>query len=175
MKSLILAFIGSMVLSASRATAIPAFATTSLHAVRVTDAAGLLTNGTLDVSHFTTNNGRLWAVCKLKGVIGNIDIDEDCLVPITVGDCDGGTPRLTVKDAANEANAVEKPFHCDCITITFGSCSVNRLTFSLNLLPQQLQCTVPEYPSDVLCTVNRLCLDPTSRIEYIADAMNRLL
>ena len=97
MKSLILALVSGIVLSSfslEKNVAAGPKTLNPLHAVHVTDVAGLLTDGALDVSQFVVNNNRIWAVCKLKGIVGGLHIDVDCLVPITVGDCDGGI-RLT--------------------------------------------------------------------------------
>ena len=96
---MMLAFLAGMfVLTSYTKKATPSPTTINpLHSVQISDAAGLLIDGALDVSQFVVNNGKIWAVCKLKGKIGALPIYEDCMVPITVGDCDGGI-RLTAEE-----------------------------------------------------------------------------
>jgi hypothetical protein len=136
-----------------------------LHSISVTDEAGLLTNGTLDVVSFVANNGSLWAVCKVRGICGGIDIDEDCICPIVVDPCDEIPPRLN----SDETNA----FHCDCITIRFGSCTIRRLTgLCLNLNPANVQCTVNEFSATLLCTIHDT---PRFQTGLLASLLNQLL
>ncbi len=144
-----------------------------LHAVRVTDAAGLLVDGTLDVSQFVVNNGRLWAVCKLKGTVGVIHIDHDCIIPITVGDCDGGIRLNSADQLSNQSARIHD---CECLTITFEGCSVTpTITPTLLLNSEELPCTVQDFPGDVLCCTNRLIGTSGSSLHEICGCMNRLL
>src|ERR1700730_17370729 len=135
MKSLFLALMGGMIMSSfSSEKAVPAPKMISpLHSVQVSDAAGLLVNGTLDVSQFITNNGRLWAICKLRGIVCGIGIDHDCVIPVTVGDCDGGI-RLTSAGQQTSTTGTPKIHDCECLTITFESCDITpAITPSLRL------------------------------------------
>jgi hypothetical protein len=173
MKRMMMAFLGSILLiTSANATTTPlqpVTKTTSnpLHCVQVTDVAGLLVNCTLDVSHFLTQNGRIWAVCKLRGICGGLPIDEDCLVPITIGDCDGGIREIATGGSTT---------NCDCIIITFNSCTVNRLTgAALELLPQQVRCTAQEFPAEIICQISGGIREVTTPVEQIAGWMNQLL
>jgi hypothetical protein len=140
--------------------------TNPLHCVQVTDAEGRLVNGCYDVVRFAEQNGSLWAVCKLKGILDGVDIDEDCWVPITVGDCDGDIPpRLTSAGS----------FNCDCLVIRFGSCGIvnPRLTVTVN--PTQQSCTPADYPTQVICSIVTACGNVTNPRIVIASLMNQLL
>ena len=177
MKSLFLAFMGGMIMSSfSSEKAVPAPKTINpLHAVHVSDAAGLLVNGTLDVSQFITNNGRLWAVCKLRGIIGGIGCELDCIVPVTVGDCDGGN-RLTASGQQIGSTSTPRVHDCECLTITFESCVVNpTIGPSLTLNEEVLPCGVQDFPGDVLCCANRLIGTPGSSIYAICSCMNDMV
>src|SRR5690348_11909956 len=118
MKSMVMAFLACTLLGASvNAKQVEAKTTNNpLHSVQVSDAAGLLVNGTLDVSHFLVQNGRYWAYCKLRGIFCGIDINETCLVPITIGDCDGGIREIAATGETATSNT-----NCDCIIINFQS------------------------------------------------------
>src|SRR5437868_1976209 len=96
MKSMVLALIGSVALAASGTKGIAenvAVTTNPLHCVHVTEPSGRLINGCYDVSKFVNINGAIWAVCKLKGTLDGVDLDEDCEVPVTIQPCEGN-PRL---------------------------------------------------------------------------------
>src|SRR5689334_4629799 len=145
MKSMVMGLIGSIAMATSGAKeTTPAVTTNPLHCVQVTDVSGRLVNGCYDVSRFEEHDGSLWAVCKLKGVYDGVDIDEDCLVPITVGDCDGDIPpRLTGSGT----------FDCGCLVISFGSCGIGnpRLTaanpkLTIETNPTEQRCTPTDYP-----------------------------
>src|SRR3954469_13402060 len=114
MMSMIMGLIGMISISSQGTKQVsPKVVTTNpLHCVHVTDVGGHLVNGCYDVSRFVEQNGSLWAVCKLKGTCDGVDIEEDCLVPITVGDCNGGLPRLTQSGG-----------DCECLVIKFGNCT----------------------------------------------------
>jgi hypothetical protein len=180
MKSLFLFLIGATLLSSSKKETLVGHSTTlnPLHSVSVYDAGGLLTNGTLDVNQFTCNNGRIWAVCKLRGVCAGIHIDEDCLVPITVGDCSGGIRLTSDKERLARTSATAND--CECLTITFEGCTIT-ITPSvpavpaLTILPTDLQCGVQDFPGDALCCANTLIGNPASSIYDICSCMNRLL
>ena len=145
-----------------------------LHAVPVSDAAGILVNGTLDVSHFTTNNGRLWAVCKLKGIIGGIGCELDCIVPVSVDDCNGSI-RLTPAQKIATASS-PKVHDCDCLNITFESCIINPPVGPvLSLNTEVLPCGVQDFPRDVLCCANRLIGTPSSSIYAICSCLNDMV
>ena len=180
MKSLFVLLLGGALLSSTkkeRAIEHPILIN-PLHAVPVYDAAGLLSEGTFDVSQFVCNNGRIWAVCKLKGICGGLHIDQDCIVPITVGDCSGGirlsseTERSTIATTSND---------CECLTITFDGCTITVTpttplpTPTLSILPQDIQCGVQDFPGDALCCANTLIGNPGSSIYDICSCMNRLL
>ena len=170
MKRLFMAFIGSILLftSANAKTTPPVVPVTNpLHSINVTDAAGLLTNGTLDVISFISSNGSTWAVCKLRGICGGIDIDEDCICPITVEPCDDIPPRIAV----NTLDA--QSFHCDCIEIRFGPCDIRRVTgLILNLNPHNVQCTTRDFSSDLLCSIHNT---PRILIAQLVALLNQLL
>jgi hypothetical protein len=178
MKSLILALAGAVILSSfsleKNYTNTKDHATPEtinpLHSVPVTDVAGLLIDGTLDVTQFITNNNRLWAVCKLKGKIGMLPIYLDCVVPITVTDCDGGI-RVASPDQGNT-----ETHDCECITIIFESCVVPPpIGPALTISPQEVPCSAQEFSGDALCCVNRLVGTSGSSIHEICGCMNRLL
>src|SRR5437763_1854138 len=117
MKSLAILFLGGLIFTSFK-TEKPVTSPTAfnpLHAVQVTDAAGLLTDGVLDVSQCVYNNGRIWAVCKLMGIVGGIHIDHDCLVPITVGDCNGGIRFASDNVRSFKTNVANHD--CECLTI----------------------------------------------------------
>jgi len=181
MKSLFLLFIGGLALSSSKKERIAEHPTTinPLHSVAVYDAAGLLANGTLDVTQFVCNGGRIWATCKLRGICGGLQVDQDCLVPITVGDCDGGI-RLT-SDKERISTKAAATHDCECLTITFEGCTITVTptlpvpTPTLSILPQGIQCGVQDFPGDALCCANTLIGNPTSSIYDICSCMNRLL
>ena len=173
MKSLILALTGAFILSSfslqknytSPKTINP------LHSVRVTDVAGLLIDGTLDVTQFVTNNNRLWAVCKLKGKIGLLPINLDCVVPVKVTDCDGGI-RIPSPDQGNKTETHD----CECITIIFEPCIVNpEIGPALTISQEEVPCGVQDFSGDALCCVNRLVGTSGSSIHEICGCMNRLL
>jgi hypothetical protein len=180
MKSFMILLLGGLIFTSFK-TERPVTSPTTinpLHAVQVTDAAGLLTNGELDVNQFVCNNGRIWAVCKLRGVVGGIHVDADCLVPVTVGDCDGGI-RLT-SDKVRTVTAGATNHDCECLTITFDGCTITPTgplptTPTLSILPQDVQCGVQDFPGDALCCANTLIGNPTSSIYDICSCMNRLL
>jgi hypothetical protein len=134
--------------------------------VHVTDAGGRLVNGCYDVSRFVEQNGSLWAVCKLKGICDGVEINEDCLVPITVGSCDGsGLPRLNTSGTTD----------CYCLLIKFGNCTVPtpRLTVEVNATEQS--CTPADYPAELICKIVSACgTIGTPRI-VIVSMMNELL
>ena len=141
--------------------------TNPLHSISVTDADGYLTNGTLQVISFTTYNGTLWAICKLKGIVGGIEIDEDCICPITVDPCDGIPPRLDLN--ATQPNNI----HGCCVEIRFGSCEIRRVTgLSLNLNPHNVQCTVRDYSEHLLCTIHNT---PRILLGQMVSLLNQLL
>ena len=118
-----------------------------LHSISVTDVAGLLSNGTLDVVNFFASNGSTWALCKVRGICGGVNIDEDCICPIEVGYCIEIPPRL---DANNEL----QPYHC-CVDIRFGTCTIRRVTgLVLDLNPCNVQCTANDYEDELLCTIH---------------------
>jgi len=179
MKSLFLLLISGLLVTSNKKEGIADHPTTinPLHSIAVYDAAGLLTNGSLDVSQFVCNNGRIWAACKLRGICGALHIDEDCLIPVTVGDCDGGI-RLT-SDQERVIKASATTHDCQCLTIDFGGCSVTPTlplpTPTLSILPTQVQCGVQDFPGDALCCANSLIGNPTSSIYDICNCMNRLL
>src|SRR5690349_2631685 len=184
MKSMILAILGSIIMmNATQAkTTVPvlkstvAVTTNPLHSVRVNDMAGLLVNGTLDVTQFITQNGKLWAVCKLRGIFCGLPIDEDCLVPISIGDCEGGPIRELTSSSTLQPKSVSGNYHCDCLTIIFGNCTVRRLTGAvIELLPCQLQCTAANFPVQIICTINGGIREISTPIETIAGWMNELL
>ena len=164
---MILAFLGGMfVLTSFTKKESPSPKTINpLHAVQVTDMAGVLSDGALDVTQFVVNNGRIWAVCKLKGKIGSLPINEDCMVPITVGDCDGGI-RLSGQATHD----------CECLIITVESCVVERAIGAPLMLAQcVIPCGVQDFPGDVLCCTNRLVGTSGSSMYEICSCMNRLL
>ena len=167
MKRMFMATIGSILLFTSanaRFTSTGTVIINPLHSISVTDAAGLLTNGTLDVVSFVSNNGTAWAVCKLRGICGGIDIDEDCICPIEVGDCGIG-PRLNL-------NNETQPFHC-CVEIRFGTCTIRRVTgLILNLNPQNVQCTANDFEDHLLCDINGL---PRILTGQLVILLNQLL
>lgn len=137
-----------------------------LHCVQVTDVSGRLANGCYDVSRFEEHDGSLWAVCKLKGIYDGVDIDEDCIVPITVGDCDGEVPpRLSGSGS----------FNCDCVMINFGSCSIVNPRVAIDLNRTEQSCTTADYPADVLCSIVTACGSVTTPRSVIASLMNQLL
>jgi hypothetical protein len=149
----------------------------ALHSIHVTDALGLLVNGTLDVTQFVCEDGLLWAKCKLRGTLSGLPIDEDCLVPVTVGDCDSGIRAplaLAGKNAVRTA-AYKTGGDCNCITINFGPCTVRRLTGALNLNPCQLVCTAEEYSSEVICGVSTGIRSVGFSNYQIAGLLNQLL
>jgi hypothetical protein len=173
MKSLILALTGAFILSSFSLQKDYTTPKTinPLHSVPVTDVAGLLINGTLEVTQFVTNNNRLYAVCKLKGKIGVLPINLDCMVPIRVTDCDGGI-RIPSPDQGQEASTHD----CECITIIFESCIVPPVIGpALTISQEELPCGVPEFSGDVLCCVNRLVGTSGSSMHEICACMNRLL
>jgi hypothetical protein len=175
MKSLILAVVSGMLISSHPAQTLHSSPKNMnpLHAVRVSDAAGLLMDGTLDVSEFVVNNGRIWAVCKLKGLVGGIHIDHDCIVPVTVGDCNGGI-RFTSE--LEKTKATPNVHDCECLTITFESCTITpTVTPTLILNSQDVPCTVQDFPGDALCCANRLIGTIGSSCFDICGCMNRLL
>jgi hypothetical protein len=175
MKSLILALVSGMLVSSHPSPTSGAGPKTMnpLHAVHVSDAAGLLIDGTLDVSQFVVNNGKIWAVCKLKGLVGGISIDHDCMVPVTVGDCDGGI-RFTSE--LQRSAASPKIHDCECLTITFESCTITpTVTPTLILNSEEVPCTVQDFPGDALCCANRLIGTIGSSCFDICGCMNRLL
>ena len=177
MKSLILLLVSGMIMSSfSMEKADPTPKTINpLHAVSVSDAAGLLINGTLEVTQFVSNNGRLWAVCKLKGKIGALPIYLDCIIPIRVTDCDGGI-RLSSPAQPFGAIPAEKPHDCECITIIFEHCTVNpEIGPALTLSQEEVPCGLQDFSGDVLCCVNRLVGTSGSSIHEICACMNRLL
>jgi len=180
MKSLFLLLIGGVLLSSTKKEKAVEHATllNPLHSVSVYDAGGLLSEGTLDVTQFVCNNGRIWAQCKLRGVCSGIHLDEDCLVPITVGDCSGGI-RLT-SDNKRLVKTSATSNDCECLTITFEGCTIT-ITPSvpavpaLTILPTDVQCGVQDFPGDALCCANTLIGNPSSSIYDICNCMNRLL
>ncbi len=176
MKSMILAFLAGMfVLTSYTKKAAPAPAAINpLHSVQVSDAAGLLIDGTCDVSHFVVNNGKIWAVCKLKGKIGALPIYEDCMIPITVGDCDGGI-RLT-GEALSSNQSSSATHDCECLIITFEPCVIGpAIGPALTLTQQVVPCGVQDFEGDALCCANRLIGTPGSSLYEICACMNRLL
>ena len=180
MKSFMILLLGGLIFTSFKNEK-PVTSPTSLnplHAVQLSDAAGLLSNGVLDVSQFVCNSGRIWALCKLKGIVGGIHIDQDCLVPITVGDCDGGI-RLT-SDQMRSVKTSAATHDCECLVITFDGCTITPDIIlpsvpSLSILPQDVQCGVQDFPGDALCCANTLIGNPTSSIYDICSCMNRLL
>lgn len=210
MKSLFVAFIGSILLftSANAKNNFPVAATTNpLHSIRVTDAGGYLTNGTLDVIRFVSNNGSLWAVCKLRGIVDDIEIEEDCICPITVDPCDDIPPRLDLNATAavvqmsntqiagdswdvmprrfdmfdlntsavgKKSNTQEaQPVHGCCVEIRFGRCTIRRVTgLVLDLIPHKVQCTVRDFPEDLLCNIHNT---PRILTGQLAALLNLLL
>ena len=182
MKSLFLVLISGLLFTSNKKERTAEHPTTinPLHSVAVYDAAGLLTNGCLDVTEFVCNSGRIWAHCKLRGICGGLQVDEDCLVPVTVGDCNGGI-RLTSDKERSTTGATNHD--CACLTITFEGCTITITptdpvptpTPTLSILPQEVQCGVQDFPSDVLCCANTLIGNPTSSIYDICSCMNRLL
>jgi hypothetical protein len=164
--SVVMGLIGmlTMVAPGTKKPAAVAVTTNPLHCVHVTDVGGHLVNGCYDVSRFVEQNGGLWAVCKLKGTCDGVDVDEDCLVPVTVGSCDGG-PRLTAAGT----------FNCDCLVIRFGSCGIvnPRLTVDLNTTEQS--CTPVDFPPQVICTIVTACGTIGTPRSVIADGLNQLL
>jgi hypothetical protein len=176
MKSMVMAFLASTLLGASvDAKQVEAKTTiTPLHSVAVTDAAGLLLNGTLDVTQFMVQNGKYWAYCKVRGIFCGIDIEEMCVVPITIGDCDGGIREI--QSPGNINPSVSENYTCDCIIINFQSCTVNRLTgTAIQLLPCQLRCTANEFPAEIICMISGGIREITTPMEQIASWMNQLL
>ena len=173
MKSLILALTGAIILSSftlQKANTTPK-TINPLHAVHVSDVTGALVDGALDVSQFITNNGRLWAVCKLKGKIGVIPINLDCIVPVRVTDCDGGI-RIASPDEGNKSNTHD----CECITIIFEPCVVNpEIGPALTLSQEEVPCGIQDFSGDALCCVNRLVGTSGSSMFEICGCMNRLL
>jgi hypothetical protein len=161
--------IGSIAIATSGAKeTTPAIAVTTnpLHCVHVTDVSGRLVNGCYDVTRFEEHDGSLWAVCKLKGICDGVDIDEDCYVPITVGDCDGEVPpRLTGSGT----------FNCDCVVINFGSCSIVNPRLTIDLNSSEQRCTPTDYPVDLLCSIVTACGSVTTPRIVIASLMNQLL
>jgi hypothetical protein len=177
MKSLILVLLSGMIMSSfSIEKSIPASKTINpLHAVSVSDAAGLLMDGTIDVTQFISSNGRLWAVCKLKGKIGGLPVNLDCVVPIRVTDCDGGI-RLSSAGQQTKPILGEKPHDCECITIIFEPCTVPpEVGPALTLNQEEVPCGLQDFSGDVLCCVNRLVGTSGSSIHEICACMNRLL
>jgi len=171
---MVMAFLASTLLGASvSAKQVEAKTTINpLHSVPVTDAAGLLVNGTLDVTHFFVQNGTYWASCKVRGIFCGIDIEEICVVPITIGTCDGG-----IREIATGNNAtVPGKLTCDCIIINFQSCTVNRLTgAAIQLLPCQLRCTAYDFPAEIICIIDGGIREITTPMEQIVSWMNQLL
>jgi hypothetical protein len=180
MKSVFIALIGGIIMCsyANKNKLISPKTINPLHAVQVSDAAGLLSEGTLDVSQFVCDNGRIWAVCKLRGICGGIHVDQDCLVPITVGDCDGSNRLSSDKERVVRTSAANHD--CECLTISFDGCTVTPTiptptTPTLSILPQEVQCGVQDFPGDALCCANSLIGNPRSSINDICSCMNRLL
>lgn len=181
MKSLFLLLISGFLFTSNKKEKIAEHPTTinPLHNVAVYDAAGLLSDGTLDVTQFVCNNGRIWAQCKLRGVCLGIHVDQDCLVPISVGDCSGGI-RLT-SNTERIVSTSTSTNDCECLTITFEGCTITITptsplpTPTLSIVPQEVQCGVQDFPGDVLCCANTLIGNPSSSIYDICSCMNRLL
>ena len=168
MKRIFMATFGSILLFTSanaRFTSSVPVTINPLHSISVTDVAGLLTNGTLDVVNFFADNGSTWALCKVRGICGGIDIDDDCICPVEVGDCVEIPPRLDLNNAA-------QPFHC-CVDIRFGSCTIRRVTgLVLTLNPQNVQCTANDFDDDLLCTIHGT---PRILTGQLAALLNQLL
>jgi hypothetical protein len=169
MVSMLMGVIGSIAMAASGPKQmVPAATTTNpLHCVHVTDVGGRLVDGCYDVSSFIVQNGTLWAVCKLKGVLDGVDLDEDCLVPVTVGDCAGDVP-IRLEGSGN--------FNCDCVLIRFGNCSVSNPRIAVDLNGTEQSCTTAVYPQQILCSIVNACASPIGNPRIvIASLMNQLL
>jgi hypothetical protein len=175
---MITALIGSiLILSTANAKSTFTFPapTNPLQSISVTDASGYLSNGTLDVISFLSNNGSIWAVCKLRGIVDGINIDEDCICPVTIGDCVEIPPRLDnnsqdLKKMSNNQQA--KPFHCDCVVIRIGTCTIRRVTGNIDTNPQNVECTVRDYSSELLCSIHNT---PRILTNQLAVLLNQLL
>ena len=175
MKSMVMAFLACTLLGASvNAKQVEAKTTTlnPLYSIPVTDAAGLLVNGTLEVTHFMVQNGTYYAACKVRGIFCGIPIEEICVTPITIGVCDGGIREIT----GNSNSSVPGNLTCDCIIINFQSCTVNRLTgTAIQLLPCQLRCTAYYFPAEIICMIDGGIREITTPMEQIVSWMNQLL
>jgi len=164
MMSVVMGFIGMMTMLVP-GTKKPAPVTTNpLHCVHVTDAGGHLVNGCYDVIRFVEQNGCLWAECKLKGTCDGVDIDEDCLIPITVGSCDGGI-RLSGTETTG----------CDCLVIRFGNCVIANPRITVELNSTEQSCTPIDFPAQVICSIVTACGTVGTPRIVIANLMNQLL
>ena len=173
-----MALIGSIfILSTANAKSTFTFptATNPLQSVSVTDASGYLSNGTLDVISFLSNNGSIWAVCKLRGIVDGINIDEDCICPVTIGDCVDIPPRLDMNSQDIKKigpNEQSKLFHCDCVVIRIGTCTIRRVTGNIDLNPQNVECTVRDYSSELICLIHNT---PRILTNQLVTLLNQLL
>jgi hypothetical protein len=175
MKKMFMAVIGSILLFTSayaKTTLVttPTPTLSPLHSIPVTDAAGYLTNGTLDVISFIASNGSLWAVCKLRGIVGGIEIDEDCICPIEVNPCDDIRLDMNATQLQITTAQQAQAFHC-CVEIRFGTCNVPRIT-SLTLNPHNVQCTIRDYLEHILCAINNT---PRILTGQLVGLLNQLL
>ena len=173
MKSVVMAFVGSIAMATSGNKAVPSatVATNPLHCVHVTDQGGRLVNGCYDVSRFVVSGGTLWAYCKLRGICDGVDIEKDCVVPIEVGDCDGsGLPRV-----GGATNVSTTSYGCDCLKISFGTCGIREVSFSLDLEPTDCSCTSADFSTQLLCSILTACHTIGTPREEIATLLNQLL
>jgi hypothetical protein len=176
MKRMMLAVMGSILMGVSAGANVTneKVVTNPLHSVRVTDLSGML-DGVLEVRQFIPKYGKLWAICKLKGTLGGLPIDKDCEVPVNVGDCLGGNPREIALPEAGPMASFSDYVHCECLEIEFEHCLVPGDGGVVELMPSKVQCTVENYPGDLLCEINGGINEIGATAEKVAYQLNRLL
>jgi hypothetical protein len=168
MKSIVLAFIaifGMTGWTAKESHVNVAARINPLHCVPVTDQANRIVNGCYDVSRFVNRNGAVWAVCKLKGTLDGVDLDEDCEVPVGIGDCGGGGPLVSG----------ERQRDC-CVSVSFGPCSIGSLSLArVDIDPTEAVCTVADFPGELLCTINTASRVIGTPCDQMVMLLNQLL
>lgn len=124
--------------------------------ISVTDTAGNLTNGTLDITRFAVQRGKVVAIGTLKGTVNGQQINEQVTLPVTTGE-----------------------HSCQILKLDLGPLHLDLLGLVVDLSPIHLNITAQQGSGNLLgnllCDVAKL-LDGNGRaLGRLANLLNQIL